>query len=471
MRRFVVFVGPLVAAALAFACEDDPSSGGSPQFPEAGAFDSSRPTGDSSLPDAGQPQPDVVEPPKPVTVAVTSIAGAAVADVTVVFHDASGAVLETKKTDATGKALSAPGSTPAMASVVFGQGTSQREILTWTGVAGGDVLPVVAPPRGTLAELQITIPGQFTDAGGPTFNYYAQVGGCSAYSTIANEPITVFVEPYCYRGMGALLVEGSNGNDTIVAHALKKPLASVTDGGVATVTTDAWKFPPTDVTISLTNSNLSGRAVFQPIANGTAFPKVTQLLNKEASFKTVSGTFVEAYNAAIYVEGGQTYRTIGKRQAPAAAIALDGTQLPPEVTASSVDSAQRKRPKIDWTGNMGAMKGGVVRATWFQPSSESTTHWSIVVPANNAATGSVAAPALPATLEDMLPSADGGGTTWETAAEIVFVDSDVLPDYAAWRKVQALVLPSTFFDSGTVEQAVLPQNGSFRITHTIPPTF
>lgn len=225
------------------------------------------------------------------------------------------------------------------------------------------------------------------------------------------------------------------------------------------------------MTISLTNSNLSGRAVFQPIANGTAFPTVTQLLNKEASFKAPSGTFVDAYNAAIYVEGGQTYRTIGKRQAPAAAIALDGTQLPPELTASNVDSTQRKRPKVDWTGNMGAMKGGVVRATWFQPTSESTTRWSIVVPANNAATGTVTAPALPAALDDMLPNGDGGGSTWDTGPEIVFVDSDVLPDYAAWRKVQALVLPSTFFDGGNVEEAVLPQNGSFRITHMIPPSF
>ena len=78
------------------------------------------------------------------------------------------------------------------------------------------------------------------DAGGPTFSYIAYVGGCSKYTTIPNEPITVFVDPYCYRGSGAVMVVGANSNDVTVAHALKKPVDAPTDGGLVAVTTEEW---------------------------------------------------------------------------------------------------------------------------------------------------------------------------------------------------------------------------------------
>lgn len=469
MRRFVVFAGPLVAAAFAFACEDDPSSSPGTQFPEAGTFDSSRPEFDSSVPDAG-PGPDAATP-QPVTVVVSDFVGGPVQDVTVVFHDASGAVLETKKTDTFGKATSAVNPAVAMATVALRPTGPQRELLTWTGVQGGDVLPVVLPPNDTIAQFEINLPGQFTGDGGPTFNYTAQIGGCQAYSTIPNEPITVYVDPYCYRGMGAVLVSGSNANDVIVAHALKKPVASVTDAGLVTVTTDAWKAPPSDVTVSIANTtDTTGRTWFQQIANQTAFPESKDLGDVyQAQFKAASGTFVEGYNASVFFTTGfQATRVLGKRVAPTATVAFDATQLPPALTAAAVDPNARKRPVATWTGNMGAMKGGLVRMSWMDMQQESYTKWSIVVPANNAATGTITAPALPATFDDILPLGDGGGNAWEATPEVTFVDSDLLPDYAAWRKLQGVVLPFSIVQGGNVEQAVLPQNGSFRITNWHP---
>lgn len=440
-------------------------------MPEAGGFDSSRPDSNAPLPDAGQPDADADLPPLPVTVLVTSMTGTVISNATVIFHDASGAVLETKKTGADGKAMSAPTPAPAMATVVFGEGSSQRELLTWTGVQGGDVLPVVAPHDYTLAEVQITIPGQFAGGAdaGPTANYYAQVGGCDAYSTTPNEPMTIYLNPYCYRGAGAVLVTGSDSNDFIVAHSLKKPVTLATDGGVVAVTTDAWSSPPTDVTVSLTNIANPRWVWFQQVANQTAFPRRTEPMGADVSFRAAPGSFVDAYNAAVVLESSQLHRTIGKRVAPAATITLDGSQLPPELTDATVDSTIGKRPKFDWTGNMGAMKGGVVRVTWSDSSKETSTTWSIVVPANNAASGSVTAPALPASLDDVLPVADGGSSTWDTTPEVIFVDSDLLPDYAAWRKTQGAILPLFMIQAGRVEEAVLPQNGSFRISHwTLP---
>ena len=51
MRRSALFLGPSLLAALAFACEDDPSGGQGVQFPEAGAPDTNRPAFDGSVPD------------------------------------------------------------------------------------------------------------------------------------------------------------------------------------------------------------------------------------------------------------------------------------------------------------------------------------------------------------------------------------------------------------------------------------
>jgi hypothetical protein len=473
MRRLVFFAGPLLTAAFVFACEDDSSGPPSNDFPEAGAFDSSRPTSDSSLPDAGQPEADAVAP-QPVTVVATGVTGAAVTNLTVVFHDANGAVLETKKTGADGKATSAVNPAIAMATVVFDTGASRREILTWTGVQGGDVLPVVAPVANTIAEFQITIPGgAFTDAGGPTSNYYVKVGGCETYrGFLDGQPVSVYVEPSCYRGMGAVLVAGANANDTIVAHALKKPVAAVADGGVVPVTTDAWKFPPADVTVSVTNTtDASGRIWFQQIANQTAFVESRNMGQAfDAQFKAAAG-FADGYNAAVsYTSGFQASRVIGKRVAPTGTITLDASpaQLPPALTAATLNAAAPRRPVMSWTGNMGPMKGGLVRIGWFDGSTESTTRWSIVVPANNAPTGTVTAPALPADLDALLPLADGGGSSWETVPDVSFMDSDVVPDYATWRKVQGVVFPASIAQNGNVDQAVLPQNGAFRVTSFHP---
>ncbi|HVJ90108.1 MAG TPA: hypothetical protein VM580_09920 [Labilithrix sp.] len=463
MRRFTVLAGPLALAALVFACENDDGTGAGPTFvlPESGAFD-------SSLPDSGTL--DVVAPPQALTVVVTSFIGAAVADVPVVFHDATGAVLETKTTGADGKAVSTPSAALAMATVVFAKNPTRRELLTWTGVSGGDVLPVVAPSDDPIAEVEITIPGSFDGTDGPTFNYYAKVGGCDAYSATAVEPITVSLYPHCYTGAGAVLVAGSNTKDIIVAHTLKKSIP-VPDGGVMTVTTEEWTSPPADVTVSVTNtSDTSGRAFFSQIANQTAFVDSKPLDGTQTSFPAVSGAFVDGYNAAISfnVDFLRT-RVIGKRVAPTSTtIELDAAQLPPELTDASVDATSLTRPVATWTGNMSGMKGGLVRLSWVDSSFEVRTNWSVVVPANEAETGSITVPELPANLAELVlpPESDPG--EWQGTPDVTFVDSDLLPDYATWRKLQGVIVPLSLAEYGRVERAVLPGNGSFRSSNVHP---
>ena len=75
----------------------------------------------------------------------------------------------------------------------------------------------------------------------------------------------------------------------------------------------------------------------------------------------------------------------------------------------------------------------------------------------------VKAPALPASLDAILPSQDGGGSSWDSMPNVAFGDSSLLPDYATFRKVQGLVFPSIDENAGA-EEAVLPQAGDFKIT-------
>jgi hypothetical protein len=463
MRRFLFFLAPAGLAAFAFACEDDPTSNASVNFPEAGTVDSSRDPSDSSTPDA---LPDSGPPsPKGVTVVVTGRSGPK-SGITVVFHDAAGAVLETKQTGADGKATSTPVPTPAMATAVLG-GELSRQLLTWTGTEDGDELPAVVPEPGTLAELQITVPGEAD--GGVT--YYASVGGCRTSSTIANEPITLFVENYCFRGAGALLVEAADDSDFALAHTFKKPLAIPTDAGVAVVNgLPAYTFNPTSVSVQVNGpaNILEGAFVrLHEVANNTYFASRDQgfagstasATTYERTFKIAPATFTEAINVSAAFEGANT-RIIGKRAPVAATVTLDANALPPEITGSSYDQTNPKRPIAKWTGTMTGMRGGVIRLRFFDSQNEKATAWSIVVPATGNA---VTAPALPASVDDLLPVPDSG-VAWEGSPEIIFADSSLLVSgYATFRKVQGVVLPALDNDA-TVDDTVLPNNGDFKIT-------
>src|SRR4051812_20934073 len=103
MRKLVFLFAPATLALVALmACEQDSSGGGGQISFEGGStsFDAPPPTTvDGATPDA---TPDAPVVPA-VSVTVTSSRGPK-AEVLVVFHDATGAVMETKVTGADGKA-------------------------------------------------------------------------------------------------------------------------------------------------------------------------------------------------------------------------------------------------------------------------------------------------------------------------------------------------------------------------------
>lgn len=465
MRRSLFVLAPLGFAAFAFACEDDPTNTGGPNLPEAGTFDSDRPDFDSStpVPDA---QPDAPVTPKGVTVVVTGRSGPK-SGVTVVFHDAAGAVLETKQTGADGKATSAPSPTPAMATAVLG-GDFNRNLLTWTGTEDGDELPAVVSEPGSIAVTNVTLPAW--DGGFAT--YYAKIGGCTQNTTIPDEPLTLYVDPGCFRGAGGILIEARDEGDNAVGHTFKKPIALVNDGGTVAIDGLPGYAVPATVAVQVTGpaAILEGaESILHTVAGNTIFPaygpdngfmgNTGNNTTYERVYKVAPATFTEAINAAVMFDG-TNQRIVGKRAPLAATVSLDANALPPELTGSSYDQTNPKRPIAKWTGATTGMRGGVVRIRFFDPTKDKATVWSIVVPA---AGTEVTVPALPATLDDLLPTPDAG-ITWNGTPEVIFADSTLLVSgYATFRKVQGLVLPA-FENDATVKDTVLPANGDFKIT-------
>ena len=465
-RSLFFFFAPLGLAAFAFACEDDPSGNPTTGFPEAGLTDTNRPPTDGSTPDDANPDSPVT--PKGVTVLATGRLGP-VANLTVLFHDATGAITETKKTGADGKATSVPSPVPAMATIIMGEGTTRRRLLTWTGVADGDELPVIVKEDLNLGTVDVTLANQ-PDAG--SFGYYAHVGLCSHSAGFGGEPFTMTNLYYgCARGGGAFLLRATDDSDVTQAFAFKKPITLDSDGGTTAVTPGAW-VPAVAISLNVSNTtNISGIGVFSQIANNTPFRDTNSNHDRKplgdtysATFYGAGPTFADAYNATAVFPGANpnNERIIGRRfPTSTTSVTLDANTLPPELTGASVDETDKRRPIAKWTGTTTGLKGGVVQLYWYDFMSDGmTTGWTIVVPPNAA---EVKVPALPATLENILPSPDAGQTSWDPVPKVAFGDSTLLPDYTAFRKIQGAVFP-TFDEDAQFQDVVLPAAGDFKIT-------
>lgn len=466
MRRSLFLLAPLGFAAFSFACEDDPTNPAT-NFPEAGAFDSAVDPRDSSTPPDAQP--DSPATPKGVTVIATRRAGPA-SNITVLFHDATGAITETKKTGADGKATSVPSPTPAMATIIFGEGTITRRLLTWTAVADGDELPAIVPEDIAFGSVDVTLASEH-DAGGGPVAYYSYVGSCDYYSSIGNEPWSSPVYGSCARGGGALLVRAVDDTDQTLAFAFKKPITLATDGGPVAASPGAW-IAPVNVTLSVSNTtNSNGFGTFSQIAGTTVVRG--RLSNHDrrplgdtysATFQGAGPTFADGYAASALFNGANASneRIIGRRfPTSTTSVTLDANTLPPELTGSSLDETDRRRPIAKWTGAMTSLKGGIVRLYYYDPTSDgATTGWTIVVPATAT---EVKFPALPASLESALPVPDGGLYSWDQSPKVAFADSTLLPDYGTFRKIQGVIFP-TVDEDALLEDAVLPAAGDFKIT-------
>jgi len=450
-----------------FACEEGGGSSGGAIFdPDAGTFDS------GSVPEAAPPTDapsDTTIPSSAVSVVVHRGAGLA-ANVTVVFHDAAGAVLEVKKTGTDGRATSSPGVTPAMATALLGGG-SYKHILTWAAVEGGDELHASdLGTNGYLGELHATMQGSYADAGAN--GHRAYVGDCQGFPNTALTQLDIIMSSDCMRGPTAsVLAMALNGGNTI-GYAFKKGAPPPADGGTSTVALGAWAAPaPLAVKVANAPAPGLGQSLAQltALSEGNAYWNDTAgaVRGGAATFDVAPG-FAEAYQASVRYtpsnQGGASSVIVGKRvAAPQTEITIDMATALPIIDKADIEAANPKRPKVTWgsVAPLTATKGGSILLDWFDGRDESHG-WSLIV---SPTATTVTAPALPPEGKDWEPRAEGdGGVNAEYREPLItFADASILPNVAAFRREVGRIIPlSNGYDRDS--RAVLPANGDIRLT-------
>ncbi|HVH46592.1 MAG TPA: hypothetical protein VM925_29830 [Labilithrix sp.] len=441
------------------ACENDSGVGG-PSF----SFDASLADFNAPPPNDGStPTPSVdAAPDAPVVPAVSVTvtgAGGPKSGVRIVFHDAAGAVIETKLTGNDGKATHV-GTDAGMASALLATG-SQRHIVTWTGVETGDDLQVRdGDSNEDVGLYNVSLSSLFVDSGASIYWVEGPCGGNSTYGTAAELPL----RRGCTRAQNAVLATARTFSSTVTGHAFKKGNPGVTDGGTASITVGDWKEPST---LGLTIANLPVETSFDShlleIADGAGFSNSTGDTNgSNVTFKTATG-FADAYQASIrFGDFGGSEQSITRRFAPAATVELDYAGLLPSITDASLDTAAPRRPVISWsTDSTAGTDGGLVQFSFSGPE-DANYLWTLVVPPGSK---TVTAPAMPAEAESFLPfDPDSGGESWFGVPEILFVEADVLPSYAFFRRQQGTLLGLTESGFGAYSLPALPLDGTYKTT-------
>lgn len=467
MRKVVLLLGPVVATAALFACEDSSSSSGDLGNPDAASFD------DGALPDGYLSPVDAADAADAAQVKTVSVnvsrAGAPASNVMVVFHDAAGGVLETKTTDATGKATSTPGVAPAQASALLGSGNLRR-ILTWTAVELGDELFTsdigTFQSEGTYA---VTLQGTFADGGAAAGN--ASIGTCTGGA--AGVSVAIDLSPACARPTMSILARALNGaQNDVLAYAFTKGKAAPVDGGTASATVGPW-LGPTRVTVTPKNLDLTlenAFALLSDVSGGLAFPnELGGTIGRlgVAPFDVAPG-FADAYQAAVRYNPTATLGStilVARRVAPAANVDIDFAGAPPSINGSELDVTDVKRPKIDWTtvGNasLATTDGGSIAIEWSDARIDNHG-WTFIVPPNAT---TVKAPSMPASAAAWVPRAagDAGPASRLSNPDITFIESDLLPGYAELRREVGRIVPLTRLTDRESE-AVLPANGTLKAT-------
>ncbi len=404
---------------MALACGDDDEHGattsidpdasspdGSPAVPSADGSDGS--DGDDAGTDAGL---------RSVTITVLDARGPK-PDIRVVFHDATGAVLETKLTGADGKA-SSTGPLPAMASAALSAGS---HIVTFVGVESGDDLVVRDPEPIDLAKplgrYAVKVPTPFSGA----TQYVFLAGGCqTAVETSPSADVAFY--PFCIREPATVLVRADQGYYP-QAYAFKKGNPVLTDGGTLEVTTGAWanwkRFE-----FAHRMGEGSSRQLLE-IADGHGYQSVKSTLESPdlAAYSLIEG-FADELQATAWVPR----RMLIKRFAPTDRVEFDPADLPPLFSDPSFDASDPTRPRVAWASDTTNTDGGYVYLTFGPETAPRKYRWTFIVPPG---TASVVAPALPSELA--APWSDDAGAVAYRPPQILFLEGDVIPSYADFRR-------------------------------------
>ncbi len=469
--RLLALLAP--ALLLPAACENSSSSPAAPFTFEAGpGFEAGPPAEAGPLEDAGIAV-DAADtaPPAPKGVTVTVIDGLTPkADVRVISHDATGAVIGDAKTDATGKLTIAVA--PSTVTVLT-TGFSAPKAVTFLAVTDGDNLVVRIPLN--IEESNVGSYSFTFTAGvqGQSVNAQAFVNGplCTNTTADTSMPLLVGVVPSCLSAANAVLARGTDSGFNIDGFTFKKSVAPPVANTTSAVVLPAWTTPGT-TTLTATNTpgvqaSISGSLYM--IANGASFPaqSASGTINSMAGqgFWTATG-FADAYQSWVRSFDDvtdQVVTSIIRREsttAPAIATlaAVDFTNALPYVTAAAVDTTTVARPIVTLTSDkpLTAADAGLVVLSW-TTATQATGTWTFVVPASAAAT--FKAPALPADATAFTPI---GGVKADSAA---FFEASQIPGYTEAKTLP--VSPGVSFALLAGSQA-LPTNGTVRLTTWAP---
>jgi hypothetical protein len=353
------------------------------------------------------------------------------AGVLVVFHDATGAVIESKVTNASGTAKS-EGALPAMATVLVQHG-DRHEIVTWVGVERGDRLVLRDPTKSVVVgSYEVTFPGPFSDAG----FYSVFTGSCG---TGTNTKTTTYpLSPACSGAENSILGAAFGSGTDPIAFSIKKGVVPPTDGGTLAVTTEAWTAPgATTVTVDHAPETSHRAVQLTSIASGLPFTgNLAPLVDGGQTF-AVPSTFADNQQASFFVDGAEkgAWRAVSRRVgAGARNVALDFATAPPELGGEHL-GGDAQRFGVLWTGATADTTGGVVRVSFRGQYVGEGYAWTFIVPPG---TTKLTAPAIPSAGASFLPEADAG-TSGFVKPEIAFVKTDILANYRAFRQ-QANVL-------------------------------
>jgi len=423
-----------VASGLA-ACESDSNTGPSTvPSPEAGDFDA------PGSPDAPVAPVDSAVPSGAVSLTVKGNGGAPLNDVTVVFHDAAGAVIETKSTSGAGVAVST-GATPAMVSVLL-KGNVDWRIVTWTGVEAGDALAMnLVATFANAGAYDVSLSAVFDGA----TTYVARTGDCASsvppWTGVGSKTLNLRAE--CVGAKNGVVVQARDAT-SLLAYAFAKDVAAP---GAAPVPVTVGAFAaPTPVAVSLSNvpGDTNGSFVnLDEIVGTVGFPNTNG--DEEGStttFQTATG-FAEALQGSAYVNLSEgSFQGMTRRvAAPAAAGALtfDFATALPRITNPTTTTTDPKRPELAWTHASPQTKadGGLVQIQW--AFADTQFSWTFVVPPT---ASTVKAPALPAVADEYFPA----GASFNDPV-VVYFDADVVPSYAVFRRQAGTSFDATRIDT------------------------
>ena len=410
-----------------------------------------------SVPETGAAD-DPAAPPPPVTVLVTSVNGPEAGRL-IVFHDASGQVIATATTDATGLAAQEilPSQGPVQVTAVLG-GPLRPNLFTVTGVQPGEQLAAFDGPAPETASVDVTVP-QVLDAG-PIDSYYVNAGNCETFAD-GNEGV-VQLDPACVGPAGFPLLVLAEGETGTVAYLSEKSNTLPADAGSTPAVTVAgdWQYSTGTATVDVTNVPESAFPTlsYSEVANGVPYTNTDYEPSfddptYESHFETHPGypDFVQTeadLNTSLDDDNAFVTQAVANRAdaptsaSPSPSVTFDDAEFPPNLTTAAVDASAPSRPSVSWATSS-AISGGVaaiVSLHWTSTDDAGDViggNWTIVTAAPGASPASVQFPALPDAASAYAP---GDGATWpDDNPTVAILAGPAAGTYDALRKTAAVV--------------------------------